>query len=135
MGGLGVLATFSGIIGVFTLGNLWKLMNVVVPNSGTVYYSISAVSMGIFGAVCAFFWQKHRDNFKNSIQQVGILIFATILSFSPWILKNSYETFTSNSPVSISALLSGIGNTFALDFSKVFDKATLKQKEDAKQFQ
>jgi hypothetical protein len=137
---LGVLGTLSfaayglvwffsfcaSFIGVFTWGNMWYMMNVVIPGNGdTLLWGGIFLIWGILWLVYASYKAKTKAFFLEA----WILLVSFFLALSPWVMKHISEVSVAESPMSIGTLVSGASQRFLPDYSLIYDTERLEEKK------
>lgn len=122
------------VCGVFTLGNLWKTLN--VPLEPGVSVTQAGIAFSVAGVTLlgwSFF--KNFSSWRKGGWQAFIAISAGIfLTLSPWLVKNTVEIVSTHQPVSMNLLLSGYDpQRDPPDLSKIYTSEQITEKKNEEQ--
>ncbi|MDD3793683.1 MAG: hypothetical protein PHI37_02640 [Candidatus Gracilibacteria bacterium] len=126
VGIIGFFAYLSVFFGIFTLANLWKMMNVVInPNMIPGFettFGISSIVLGII--LFGYTYFKNKKNFLNFGKEFLVFIFGLFLVLLPWFGKNIGESYLN---LSFSSIISGKADYFNVDYSKIYSSEEISQ--------
>ncbi len=115
-------AYFSLFVWVFTLWNLWKLMNVIIEVPYLIKLIIAWVF--IFWGLSLLYVSYKKDNqnskyFKDTISQVWILILGFIVALIPWTVQHISEA-PNGAGISIWSMISWYSADYIPEYSNIY---------------
>ena len=134
----GVLAFLWYILiffSIFTIGDLWSYMNVIVnptniPNFEIIFSLISGSIWFLLFVLSIRFSQKNQwvDHIKKFFVQLGVFLLGVFITLIPWVGKNIVVSYPD---ISIGTMLSGKSDSFQLDTTKIYSEDELKIKKES----
>jgi hypothetical protein len=125
----GFFGYFSLFVAFFTEANLWKMMNVSLPDSiSTHVSSVILVLIGIVLIIVVSPKEKKKTwgdrLIYTYVVSVGIFLLGLFIWLSPWLVKNISEL---RGTPTIMGIISWSGGTFIADFSKIYSPEEYKK--------
>lgn len=111
-------------IWVFTLGNLWSMMNVVIP-------AWASVKVSGWILIALWIWSIFLTQFKDTsllkkvIWESAAVLFGFILILAPWGLKHIGETIVAKESFSVGKIISWTWENFVADYSMIYSREEL----------
>lgn len=127
----GILAFFGlcfGVVGIFSIGGFWLILNVVTAASNTTNIFFGCLCLLISVALLAYKF----PHFSLFISRVGAFLGGLVLVLSPWLVKNSLELIASNQAFTPLALISGYGDdahAFRPDYRRIYNEDQIKDRQ------
>lgn len=123
---LGFIWYLSLFFWIFTMWNLWKMMNVVInPNSiawfETTFWSITIITWII---LLIYSFLKNKVIWKSYIKEVSLLLLWFFIILTPWFAKNVNEAFPN---ISVSTILWWKSWDFVPDYKKIYSDEELQK--------
>ncbi len=125
---------FMIFIWIFTWIDLWKMMNVLVPDTTWVIKNTFSILLIIFG--CGFLYlAKLRDKrsskwFRNLAVEIWCIMIGFILALMPWGIKHIWELDVSQWEVSIGSLIWWKWEYYQPDYNLIYSQEELKSIND-----
>ncbi|MDD2486829.1 MAG: hypothetical protein PHS92_00455 [Candidatus Gracilibacteria bacterium] len=124
LGFSGFLGYFFLFLGVFTKLRLWDYLNINYPKENVSL--INNISYGtIFIALALFiytFYKYKIESFKKAFLLTLVFVFGIFLAVSPWLIKNSIESYPD---INIGSILNGKIKLNYGDYSKIYSSEEL----------
>ncbi|GAB0174434.1 MAG: hypothetical protein HHAS10_03130 [Candidatus Altimarinota bacterium] len=134
----GFIGYFLIFLGVFTKLNLWKMLNVPMPESQAVLNSIGIPLFIIGCASIAFATLKLKNSashykkiFLDWILYSVIFLIGTVITCIPWLIKNGNEVIRAKiEHPTISNFLAGAVEKSMYDYKKIYTPEEIKEREN-----
>lgn len=129
----GYTGYFFLFLAIFTYADLWKILNVPMPRDNTSLMHTVGFVLAILGILSISFGHFSKKNISKEIifwiKSSVIFLFAVAIGCLPWLAKNSFELGTSGLKGNPMSMLNGSGGAFVQDYSPIYTKDELKEKE------
>ncbi|MDD2907190.1 MAG: hypothetical protein PHH98_00980 [Candidatus Gracilibacteria bacterium] len=121
LGIVGFLGYISLFFGIFTIGNLWRMMNVVVnPNSIVGFEKIFGLITIILGVIVLFYgFLKDKKLFIIYTKELALFLVGVFVILIPWIGKNINESYPN---INVSTIIGGKSGDFSVDYETIYSK-------------
>ena len=109
---LGFISLFSWI---FTLGNLWEMMNVFIVKDLFLWFCLT-----IFWTVFLIIWAiRFKLNIKKYFLESTIFLLWIFIAISPWVFKNIYDSYPK---ITLYKVIKWKDLDFSADFKSYYSK-------------
>lgn len=122
----GLLGYISIFIWVFTVGNLWKMMRVVINPEGIVWFERNFWIWMIWIWILFIIWTifKNKINFKKYLKDVLVFLLWIFVILLPWFWKHISEAGTE---LSLSRLLSWKPKVAEFNIENIYSQEEIKE--------
>jgi len=113
---------------VFTKLGLWIYLNVSYPKENLLLVNnFSIISFILWIVLLSIWFYKHKKQVIYLFKYILIFILWILLAISPWIGKNIYQAYKSETNISLGVILSWKSDSFKVDYLKIYTKEELKE--------
>ncbi|PID86386.1 hypothetical protein CSB08_00165 [Candidatus Gracilibacteria bacterium] len=123
LGVAGFLGYLSIYFSIFTGANLWRYMNISIPDDLVFRKTFLIIGFLIGIMLLVYSKVKYKKRFKILFIKLGVILLGLSVFLIPWIGKNLAQSDT----ISISKILSGQTNGFKEDYSKIYNEEELSK--------
>lgn len=112
-------------LGIFTFGNLWKMMNVIVNPNNIENFNTNTwwILIIIWVFLLAFASVSNKEKLTKFFKEVLLFLAWIIVILLPWFWKNINESYPN---LSVSTLLSWKSVSYKMDLEKIYSKSEIE---------
>lgn len=123
---IGFLAYLSIFFWLFTIANLWKMMNVVINPNAISWFETSfwLSSIVVWLILFSYVFIKYKKDFLQFLKEFLVFVLGVFLVLLPWFWKNIWESYPN---LSIFSIIWGKTDEFRVDYKKIHTSEELVQ--------
>jgi len=112
------------LFAIFTKGNLWGIMNVVVNPDKIVWFedSFFLISWTIWFVLFIYGIFKNKWVIKKFFLELGVILLWIIVAVLPWVGNHIYDSYPQ---ISLWSILSWKPDSFSPDYTKIYTQSEL----------